>query len=106
MTDSPRVTWPSPARTTLPLRRMDKTVVERISRFVDMGTILDYSSGEPDAITGERCSPRRHPSASLRAGSDTEKNRGNKQGILFGARGDERGGRSRCARLRFLRMTI
>src|SRR5271163_3311630 len=44
MTDSPSVTCPSPARTTLPLRRMDKTVVERISRFVDMGAILDYSS--------------------------------------------------------------
>jgi hypothetical protein len=37
------VTCPSPASTTLPLRRMDKTVVERISRFVDMGAILDYS---------------------------------------------------------------
>src|ERR1022692_5214697 len=46
MTDSPSVTWPSPARTTLPLRRIDKTVVERISRFVDMGAILDYSSAD------------------------------------------------------------
>jgi hypothetical protein len=46
MTDSPSVTWPSPARTTLPLRRMDKTVVDRISRFVDMGAIFDYSSVE------------------------------------------------------------
>jgi hypothetical protein len=46
MTDSPSVTCPSPASTTLPLRRMDKTVVERISRFVDMGAILDYSSAE------------------------------------------------------------
>src|SRR5882757_3828572 len=45
MTDSPSVTWPSPARTTLPLRRMDRTVVERISRFVGMSAILDYSSG-------------------------------------------------------------
>jgi hypothetical protein len=26
------------------LRRMDKTVVERIRRFVDMSAILDYSS--------------------------------------------------------------
>src|SRR5258706_194398 len=48
MTDSPSVTCPSPARTTLPLRRMDRTVVERISRFVDMKAILDYSSrGSP-----------------------------------------------------------
>jgi hypothetical protein len=44
MTDSPSVTWPSPASTTLPPRRTDKTVVERISRFLDMGAILDYSS--------------------------------------------------------------
>ena len=47
MTDSPSVTWPSPARTTLPLRRMDKTVVDRISLFVDMGAILDYTSADP-----------------------------------------------------------
>src|SRR5882672_21550 len=46
MTDSPSVTCPSPARTTLPLRRMDNTVVERISRFVGMSAILDYTSGE------------------------------------------------------------
>src|ERR1700680_2270808 len=45
MTDSPSVTCPSPARTTLPLRRIDKTVVERIRRFVDMSAILHYSSG-------------------------------------------------------------
>src|SRR5258708_2352695 len=45
MTDSPSVTCPSPARTTLPLRRMGRTVVERISRFVDMSAIFDYSSG-------------------------------------------------------------
>src|SRR3981081_2894874 len=44
MTDSPSVTWPSPARTTLPPRRTDKTVVERISRFLGMSAILDYSS--------------------------------------------------------------
>ena len=42
--DSPRVTWPSPAMTTLPLRRTDKTVVERISRFFVMSAILDYNS--------------------------------------------------------------
>src|SRR5579872_275722 len=44
MTDSPSVTCPSPARTTLPLRRMDRTVVERIRRFWGMRVILDYSS--------------------------------------------------------------
>src|SRR5580704_18316090 len=54
MTDSPSVTWPSPARTTLPLRRMDKTVVDRISRFVDMGAILDYSSVEGAANAGAK----------------------------------------------------
>jgi hypothetical protein len=31
---------------------MDKTVVERISRFGDMGAILDYSSGEGAALEG------------------------------------------------------
>ena len=50
MTDSPSVTWPSPARTTLPLRRMDKTVVDRISRFVDMGANLDYSSAKDTSL--------------------------------------------------------
>jgi hypothetical protein len=44
MTDSPSVTWPSPASTTLPSRRTDKTVVERISRFFIMSAILYYSS--------------------------------------------------------------
>src|ERR1700730_12012251 len=44
ITDSPSVTCPSPARTTFPLRRTDKTVVDRISRFVVMSAILDYSS--------------------------------------------------------------
>jgi hypothetical protein len=29
---------------------MDKTVVERISRFVDMGAILDYSSAQNFAL--------------------------------------------------------
>ena len=43
------MTCPSPARTTLPLRRMDRTVVERIRRFVDMSAILDYSSGGDDS---------------------------------------------------------
>jgi hypothetical protein len=28
---------------------MDKTVEDRISRFVDMGGVLDYSSAEPAA---------------------------------------------------------
>src|SRR5260370_1342339 len=46
MTDSPSVTCPSPARTTLPLRRTDKTVVERISRLVGISAILNYSSRE------------------------------------------------------------
>src|ERR1700680_4146864 len=44
MTPSPRVTWPSPAMTTAPLRRTQRTVVERIRRFVGMSAILDYSS--------------------------------------------------------------
>src|SRR5580765_5532834 len=44
MTDSPSVTWPSPARTTLPSRRTDKTVVDRIRRFVGMSAISDYNS--------------------------------------------------------------
>src|SRR5258708_35900870 len=46
MTDSPSVTCPSPARTTLPLPRTDKTVVERISRLAGISAILDYSSRE------------------------------------------------------------
>src|ERR1700679_1462526 len=54
MTDAPSVTCPSPARTTLPLRRMDKTVVERISRFVDIGAVVDYSSGERRSGGGEK----------------------------------------------------
>src|ERR1700730_14996610 len=45
MTPSPSVTWPSPAMTTVPLRRTLRTVVERIRRFVGMSAILDYSSG-------------------------------------------------------------
>src|SRR5580658_1793647 len=57
MTDSPSVTWPSPARTTLPLRRMDKTVVERISRFGDIGAIFDYSSASSSTLL-ERLPPR------------------------------------------------
>src|SRR5438552_4494317 len=44
MTPSPRVTCPSPAMTTTPLRRTHKTVVERTSLFLLIGTILDYSS--------------------------------------------------------------
>ena len=46
MTDSPSVTWPSPASTTLPFRRTDKTVVDRISRFLDMSAIFDYNSAQ------------------------------------------------------------
>src|ERR1700682_3852251 len=46
MTPSPTVTWPSPAMTTVPLRRTLRTVVERIRRFVGMSAILDYSSGQ------------------------------------------------------------
>src|ERR1700689_3874572 len=45
MTDSPSVTCPSPARTTLPLRRMDKTIGEGIRGFVDLRPILNYISG-------------------------------------------------------------
>src|SRR5215472_11798330 len=52
MTDSPRVTWPSPARTTLPLRRTDKTVVDRISRWVAMSATVDYSSAPEAAHPG------------------------------------------------------
>src|SRR4051794_25198217 len=44
ITDSPSVTWPSPANTTVPLRRTHKTVVERISLFFAMSVIFDYSS--------------------------------------------------------------
>src|SRR5579871_6224300 len=44
ITDSPSVTWPSPAKTTVPLRRTDNTVVDRISRFCAMSAIFDYSS--------------------------------------------------------------
>src|SRR5208282_432315 len=73
MTDSPSVTWPSPARTTLPLRRIDKTVVERIRRFVDMSAILDYSSGKSPAIapgpTRLRTSRRRSASTTKFGGS-------------------------------------
>src|ERR1039458_319232 len=65
MTDSPSVTWPSPAMTTLSSRRTQRTVVERILRgawasavlsaaaatglFFFMSAILDYSS----AVTAE-----------------------------------------------------
>src|SRR5258706_9543779 len=107
MTDSPSVTCPSPARTTLPLRRMDSTVVERISRFVDMRAILDYSSGESPLMRkqesttearrdkrkvkrsagawqrcGESQSPR--PFGELRAGSVPAKNAGTRTGQPLG----------------------
>src|ERR1700691_3050025 len=39
---------------------MDKTVGERIRRFVDMGTILDYSSGgRSSLVQGERLKNQR-----------------------------------------------
>src|ERR1700691_2664987 len=63
MTDSPSVTCPSPARTTLPLRRMDKTVVERIRRFVDMSAILNYSSG---GVVGSQLSDLSGPQPSAK----------------------------------------
>src|SRR5450755_4661721 len=44
MTPSPSVTWPSPAMTTVPLRRTLRTAVERIRRVVGMSAILDYNS--------------------------------------------------------------
>src|SRR5690349_7216921 len=50
MTDSPSVTWPSPARTTLPSRRTDKTVVDRISLFLPISVIFDYSSEPLSAL--------------------------------------------------------
>src|SRR5229473_507128 len=46
MMPSPSVTWPSPAMTTLPLRRTQRTVVERTKRFVCMSPILYYSSAK------------------------------------------------------------
>src|SRR6202158_1789184 len=46
ITPSPSVTWPSPAMTTVPLRRTLRTVVDRIRRFVGMSAILDYSSAD------------------------------------------------------------
>jgi hypothetical protein len=49
------VTCPSPARTTLPSRRTDKTVVDLISRFVDMSAIFDYSS-RPSVLLSTRFS--------------------------------------------------
>src|SRR5882757_8758689 len=49
MTPSPRVTWPSPAMTTAPLRRTHRTVVDRIRRFVGMRAILDYNSPRGDS---------------------------------------------------------
>src|SRR4029079_6788045 len=56
MTPSPSVTWPSPAMTTVPLRRTERTVVERIRRFVGMSAILDYNS--PRGGSRGRLSPR------------------------------------------------
>src|SRR5450756_2074942 len=57
MMDSPSVTWPSPAMTTLSSRRTQRTVVERILRgaaalsaavatgvFFFMSAILDYTA--------------------------------------------------------------
>src|ERR1035437_5856459 len=60
MTDSPSVTWPSPAMTTLSSRRTQRTVVERMRRrdgtsaallaavaasgFFFMSAILDYTA--------------------------------------------------------------
>src|SRR5450755_2231497 len=63
MTDSPRVTWPSPAITTLSSRRTQRTVVERIRRgaafsaawttgvFFFMSAILNYTA-QRDGETG------------------------------------------------------
>ncbi len=56
MTPSPSVTWPSPAMTTVPLRRTLRTVVERIRRFVGMSAILDYNSGQ-DVGASARAGP-------------------------------------------------
>src|SRR5258708_29831343 len=66
MTDSPSVTCPSPARTTLPLRRMDRTVVERIRRFVDMSAILNYSSGRDKNLSPQRTQRHRENRRKLR----------------------------------------
>src|SRR5258708_7498048 len=70
MTDSPSVTWPSPAMTTLSSRRTQRTVVERIRRragvsavlsvaaatsgFLIMSAILDYTA----RLDGETGAPR------------------------------------------------
>jgi hypothetical protein len=67
MTDSPSVTCPSPARTTLPFRRIDKTVVDRISRFVGMSAIPDYSSAEQQ---GAERQGKRMERASFNLGDD------------------------------------
>src|SRR5206468_1527237 len=58
MTPSPSVTWPSPAMTTAPVRRTQRTVVERIRRLVGMSAILDYNSADHVATAALGCPVR------------------------------------------------
>src|SRR5712671_935122 len=44
MTDSPSVTWPSPAMTTLSLRRTQRTVVERILRRAGVSAVSSVAA--------------------------------------------------------------
>src|SRR5467141_786757 len=44
MTDSPSVTWPSPAMTTLSSRRTQRTVVERMRRGVGLSAVLSVAT--------------------------------------------------------------
>src|SRR5258708_4698028 len=83
MTDSPSVTWPSPARTTLPLRRVGRTVVERISRFVGMSAILDYSSGGKPAHAEARI---HHEAREARRHGETKGKSKGRQAVAAGRR--------------------
>src|SRR5260370_40336032 len=44
MTDSPSVTWPSPAMTTLSSRRTQRTVVERMRRGAGLSAVLSVAA--------------------------------------------------------------
>src|SRR5882762_5496691 len=66
MTPSPSVTWPSPAMTTVPLRRTLRTVVDRIRRFVGMRANLDYNSADHVGTAALGCPVERSSTALCR----------------------------------------
>src|SRR5690348_962297 len=85
MTPSPSVTWPSPAMTTAPLRRTQRTVVDRIRRFVGMRAILDYNSAfrRGTAALHLRASPTLAPTGVLLDGNQWHSEQGGEDANRF-----------------------